>query len=227
MSDSQIRELTSTRRIPEVVYINSPIDGFVIARNISAGQTFDRYTEFYRIADLSHVWITADLFPAEEQSIRPGMSALVTLPGWAKPFEARVVNLLPQVDASSRALQVRLETNNNGFVLRPGMVVDVELNVRAPAGLSVPADAVLESGNLRRVFVERSDGSLVPREVQTGESFGDRLQILSGLAPGDKVVTSGTFLVESESRMRTATARKVSITSAADRDQRNPRGSLR
>jgi RND family efflux transporter MFP subunit len=209
MSDTQIKELASTRKVPEVVYINSPIDGFILARNISAGEKFEPYAEFYRIADLSQVWVLADVFPSEAAFFRPGMSATITLTGKEKSYKATVTNVLPEVNTATRALQLRLETDNKDFGLRPDMVVNVELKIAAPAGLSVPADAVLESGNSRRVFVERSDGSFESRAVETGERFRDRVEIVKGLAAGEKVVSSGAFLLEAESQLSSARTTKA------------------
>lgn len=209
MSDPQIKELASTRKVPEVVYISAPVDGFIVARNISAGMTFEPFTEFYRIADLSHVWIFADIFSSEASYFRTGQTGGVTLPGRGKTYEAKITDVLPQVNTANRALQLRLEADNKDFILRPDMIVDVELKVPAPKGLSVPADAVLESGNSERVFVERRDGWFEPREVETGQHFADRVQILKGLTAGEKVVASGIFLVDSETRLRHPSSRWV------------------
>ncbi len=207
MSDAQIKELDSTRIIPEDIYVLSPANGFILARSISPGQRFERRMEFYRIADLSHVWIVADLFGSEAQYFHPGAVARITLPEQKRSFFARVANILPQIDPSTRTLKLRLEADNKNFALRPDMFVDVDLTVATPPGLSVPADAVLDSGLSKRVFVDRGNGIFEPREVDTGERFGDRVQILRGLAEGEKVVASGTFLVDSESRLRLAAER--------------------
>lgn len=202
MSDSQIEELNSTRKLPDDIYVLSPANGFILARNISVGQRFEKHMEFYRVADLSHVWIVADLFPDQAQYFHPGAVARITLPGQARSFSARVSDVLPQIDPDTRTLKLRLETDNKDFALRPDMFVDVDLTVAAPPGLSVPADAVLDSGLYKRVFVARGNGIFEPREVVTGERFGDRVQVLRGLAEGERVVASGTFLVDSESRLR-------------------------
>ncbi|PYU64143.1 MAG: efflux RND transporter periplasmic adaptor subunit [Acidobacteria bacterium] len=202
MSDAQIGELNLTRKTPEGVYIVSPADGFIVARNISRGLRFDRNMEFYRIADLSHVWIVADLFESEAQYFHPGAVALITLPNQKKNFSARVSDILPQVDPVTRAVKLRLEVDNKNLTLRPDTFVDVDLTVATPSGLSVPADAVLDSGLSKQVFVDRGNGIFEPRQVDTGEPFGDRVQILRGLAEGEKVVASGTFLVDSESRLK-------------------------
>jgi len=202
MSDAQIQEMAETRLLPESINIVSPVDGFVLARNITPGQHFEHSTEFYRIADLSRVWIVADILGNEAQRFRPGTAARVVLSGDGKAFTARVSNVLPQVDPTTRTLKLRLEAENPGFVLRPDMFVDVELPIARPAGLTVPVDAVIDSGRERRVFVERSNGVFEPRTVKVGWRFGDRIQIVEGLREGERVVSAGTFLVDSESRLK-------------------------
>jgi membrane fusion protein, copper/silver efflux system len=202
LSDAQIRQMAESRQLPETVDIVSPADGFILARNITPGQHFDRSMEFYRIADLSQVWIVADVFGVDAQDIRPGAVARVTLRDQRRTFTVRVSNALPQVDPETRVLKFRLEANNPGFALRPDMFVDVELPVSGSPGLTVPQDAVIDSGNEQRVFVERSAGVFEPRSVQIGWRSGDRVEIVHGLAEGDRVVVEGTFLVDSESRLK-------------------------
>jgi membrane fusion protein, copper/silver efflux system len=202
MSDVQIKEMADNRQLPESVDVVSPVTGFILERNVTGGQHFDRGIEFYRIADLSKVWILADVFGAEAQSIRPGSTARLTLAGSGKTFTARVTNTLPQVDPTTRTLKLRLEADNPGFALRPDMFVDLELPVTVPAGLTVPVDALLDSGLEQRVFVERKAGVFEPRTVQVGWRSGDRVEILQGLNEGDRIVTAGTFLVDSESRLK-------------------------
>jgi Cu(I)/Ag(I) efflux system membrane fusion protein len=202
LSELQIRQMAENHQLPETVDIVSPADGFILARNISAGQHFERSTEFYRIADLSQVWIVADVFGPDAQNIRPGAVARVSLPDHRGTFSARVSNALPQVDPETRVLKLRLEANNPGFALRPDMFVDVELPVRGSAGLTVPQDAVIDSGHEQRIFVERSAGVFEPRRVQIGWRSGDRVEIVDGLKEGERVVVEGTFLVDSESRLK-------------------------
>jgi len=204
LSEAQIRQMAESRQLPETVDILSPGDGFILARHITAGQHFDRSTEFYRIADLSQVWIVADVFGSDAQNIRPGAVARVTLRDQRGSFSARVSNVLPQVDPETRVLKLRLEANNPGFALRPDMFVDVELPVSGSAGLTVPQDAVIDSGQEHRVFVERSTGVFEPRRVQMGWRSGDRVEIVDGLKEGERVVVEGTFLVDSETRLRSS-----------------------
>ena len=204
MSEVQIKQIAASRQLPENIDVVAPADGFILARNIAPGEHFEHSMEFYRIADLGHVWILADIFGSEARYFRPGAMARVTLPDQGKTFMARVSNVLPQVDPSTRTLKLRLEADNPQFALRPDMFVDVELAAPVPGGLTVPLDALMDSGREQRVFVERSSGVFEPRVVQTGWRFGDRVQIVQGLAEGERVVAAGTFLVDSESRLKTA-----------------------
>jgi Cu(I)/Ag(I) efflux system membrane fusion protein len=202
VSDAQIKQMAENHQLPETVDIVSPADGFILARNMTPGQHFDRSMEFYRIADLSKVWIVAEIFVSEARDFRPGTMARVTLPDQGKTFSARVTSTLPEVDPVTRTLKLRLEEENPGFALRPDMFVNVELPVRMAPGLTVPLDAVIDSGREQRVFVERSKGRFEPRPVETGRRLSDRVEIVRGLEEGERVVTAGTFLVDSESRLR-------------------------
>jgi len=120
-----------------------------------------------------------------------------------------VSRVLPQFDPATRTLKVRLEADNPGFVLRPDMFVDVEMPVERGPALTVPKEAVLDSGTRRVVYVAKGDGVFEPRKVETGFREGDRVEIVSGLTEGERVVTSGNFLLDSESRMRTAGAEET------------------
>ena len=135
LSETQIQQMAENRQLPETVDIVSPADGFILARNITAGQHFERSTEFYRIADLRQVWIVAEVFGADARNIRPDAIARVTLPDQGSTFSARVSHVLPQVDPETRVLKLRLEADNPGFALRPDMFVGVEIPVSGSAGL--------------------------------------------------------------------------------------------
>jgi Cu(I)/Ag(I) efflux system membrane fusion protein len=202
VSEAQLKQMEDNHQLPETVDIVSPVDGFVLARNITPGQHFDRSMEFYRVADLSKVWIVAEIFGSEARDFRPGTMVRVALPGEGRVFAARVTDTLPEVDPVTRTLKLRLEAENPAFALRPDMFVNVELPLRAAPGLTVPLDAVIDSGREQRVFVERSTGIFEPRQVETGRRLSDRVEIVRGLSEGERVVTAGTFLVDSESRLR-------------------------
>lgn len=202
MSDAQITELSRSRKIPEDVYVVAPANGFIMARNLSPGLRFERHTDLYTIADLSHVWILAQVSGRDAHALRPGTVARVTLPDTGESLRARVSNVLPEIDPVSHTLTVRLDAANPSFRLRPDMVVDVELPVAHSAALTVPAEAVLDSGLRKRVYVQTAAGSFQPREVQTGWHLADQVQITAGLAEGEMVASAGTFLIDSESRLQ-------------------------
>jgi Cu(I)/Ag(I) efflux system membrane fusion protein len=204
MSDSQINELSITRKIPEDVYVVSPVDGFILSRAISPGLRFERHTDLYTIGDLSGVWILAQVSGKDARALTPGAVAEVTLPDTGETIEAQVTNVLPQVDPVSHTLTVRLEAANPGFRLRPDMFVNIELQISHSSGLTVPSDAVIDSGLTKRVFVQTSEGIFEPREVETGWRVGDQVQIVKGLGENEVVASAGTFLVDSESRMQLA-----------------------
>jgi RND family efflux transporter MFP subunit len=200
MSDVQIKEISQSRKLPEDVYVVSPVDGFVISRNINAGMRFERHDDLYRIADLHHIWVIAQVFGSDAQRIKPGSKASILLPGEHATIPAVVNSILPDVDPSSHAFKVRLDADNPGLKLHPGTFVDVELPISFPPGITVPSDAVLDSGLSKRVFVQSASQHFYPRTVETGWQFGDRIQIVKGLREGEVVVSSGAFLIDSEIR---------------------------
>ena len=201
MSDVQIDEISTTRKVPEDVYVVSPTDGFILSRDISPGMRFERHAELYRVADLSRVWILAEVFGKDAVAFRPGAIARITFPDTGEIFKARVSSVLPEVDPATRMLKPRLELANPGFRLRPGMFVNIEIASPTHAGLTVPADAVINTGLSKRVFVESSEGNFDLRDVQTGWSSGDSVEIVRGLRGGETVVSSGGFLIDSERRL--------------------------
>ena len=202
MSEHQLKELTETKHVADSIEIAAPVNGIIVARSISAGQRVDKGAEFYRIADLSRVWILASLREGEADGLRPGIEVKISQRDQNRTWSARVSSAVPQFDPATRTLQVRLEADNPGLVLRPDMFVNVDLEVHAPDALSVPAEALLDSGITKIVYVDRGNGAFEPRQVQTGSRSGGRVEIVSGLTPGEKVVVSGTFLLDSESRLR-------------------------
>jgi membrane fusion protein, copper/silver efflux system len=202
MSAKQREELSRTRKVPDTIQIVSPTDGFVIARNATPQMKFNRGDELFRIADLRRVWVVADVFLHEARHVSSGMKAVVSVPEQGIALPATVAEILPQFDPTSRTLKVRLEVDNPDFVLRPEMFVDVKVNVALPAAIAVPAEAVLDSGLSKTVFVETAEGSFQQRKVETGWRDGDRVEIASGLSPGERIAVSGTFFLDSESRMR-------------------------
>jgi len=200
MHDLQIEEVNRTRTASADIKIYSPVAGYVLERNISPGQRFEKGTEFYRIADISHVWVMTDFFEKDRQFLKPGAMATVRYQG--RRLMARMSDALPQFDPASRVLKTRFELDNPGQVLLPDMFVDVELPVDKPEAITVPADAVIDSGRHKTVYVEKGKGVFEPRMVEIGWRLGDRVQIAQGLEPGERIVVAGNFLIDSERRMK-------------------------
>ncbi|HVP80621.1 MAG TPA: efflux RND transporter periplasmic adaptor subunit [Thermodesulfobacteriota bacterium] len=204
MTEYQLDEIMRTQQGTDSIDIRAPAAGFILARNLSPGQRFEKGTELYRIVDLSKVWIVTDTYETEASSFKPGTQVRVSAPNLKKTFSARVAQVPPRFDPTSRTLQVRLEADNPGLLLRPDMFVDVELLMNLPLAIAVPADAVLDSGLKKTVFVDQGNGSFEPREVETGWRIGNRVEIVKGLKPGERIVISGNFLIDSESRLELA-----------------------
>ena len=200
VSPVQLETIRSTRVVPSEIQVISPIDGFVVARGVFAGQKFEAGMELFQIADLQRVWILADL-PAEDTSrVTPGMDVTVNVGG--RTTKARVSSKVPpQFDSSTQSFKLRVEADNTGFVLRPDMFVDVHLEIPYD-GLALPSEAVVRSGLRNTVFVERAAGVFEPREVEIGRRLGDRIEIARGLSSGERIIVSGTFLLDSETRMK-------------------------
>jgi RND family efflux transporter MFP subunit len=205
MSETQIAELAKARKPMAEIQARAPVTGYILARDVSPQQRFDRATELYRIADLGRVWILVDVFENDSPDIRPGTQVRVSRPSApSRAIEARVSRALPQFDADSRTMKIRVEAENADHALRPGMFVDAEIPVALPAAITVPVDAVVDSGTRKTVFIDRGNGYFEPRPVETGWRFDDRVEVVKGLSVSDRIVLSGTFMLDSESRMRTA-----------------------
>ena len=203
MSDIQIKRMADSAQLPESIDVVSPTDGFILARSISPGQHFVHDTEFYRIADLSRMWVVAEIYQQEAPYLRPGGPARIALRDEGRQRPARITESLPESEAGGGTVKLRLEADNPTFTLRPDMLVDVELPVSLPPALTVPLDALIDSGARARVYVEHGKDIFEPREVETGWRYGERVEIRRGLQPGDRVVVAATFLVDSESRLKT------------------------
>ena len=203
MGDPQIKELARRRQTTRDISVISPTDGIVLDRGISLEQRFDRGAELYRIADLSKVWIVADLYEDQARSLHPGSRVKVSVRELSRTQYATVTDTPPFFDAASRTLKLRLETDNPGMKLRPDMFVDLEFSTEIPPGLSIRADAVLDSGRQKIVYVQTAEDIFEPRAIETGTTYGDRVTVTRGLSKGDRVVSSGNFLVDSESRIKT------------------------
>lgn len=204
LSAAQIDEIQRTRKPLRTVTLYSPAAGYVMSRNAFPSQRVTPETELYVLSDLSRVWIMADVFETDSAKIHIGQVAVVSQPYGGLSLPAKVTYIQPQIDPATRTLKVRLEASNGGLRLKPDMFVDVEFRMGTGARMTVPADAVVDTGLRKTVFVDRGNGNLEPRPVRTGDRVGDRIEILTGLKPGERVVASGAFLIDSEAQLKDA-----------------------
>lgn len=210
LSASQLEEVEQSHVPIRAITLYSPASGYVTSHNAFPGQKVAPETELYAISDLSRIWIMADVFEVDLPKVGMGQSALVTpASGSGGAFSARVTYIQPQIDPTTRALRVRLEADNLNLRLKPDMFVNVEFRIGLQGRVAVPADAVVNTGLRQTVFVDLGEGRLEPRAVEVGERIsdpgrGDRVQILQGLRAGERVVSSGTFLVDSEAKLKGA-----------------------
>jgi YHS domain-containing protein len=206
MTETQLKELARSRKLTRDIELRSPVSGYVLERNVYPEQRLERGEELYKIADLSRVWVMADLFERDAPYVRAGSPVQLSVPYQDARFDTRVGAVLPQFDARTRTMKVRLEIANPDLVLRPDMFVDVTLPLDRVPTLTIPADAVVDSGVRKVVFVDLGNGYFEPRRVEAGWRADNRVQIVKGLMAGERIVVSGNFLLDSESRMRAVAA---------------------
>jgi len=212
ISDAQIAELKKSRQPKKALAIDAPISGFVIEKNIVEGQMADAGMMLYRLANLDTVWVYAQVYEQDLPCVKLGQEATMTLsylPG--RTFHGRVTYIYPTVDEKTRTAKVRLEFENPDYSLKPGMFANVKLTAEvATSALLVPDSAVLRSGEKNTVFVALAGGKFDPRTVKLGlAAENDYDQVLSGLEAGERVVTSGEFMLDSESQLREAIQKMI------------------
>ena len=207
ISDEQIVELERTRQPSKTLRVVAPQDGFVMEKTIVQGQMVDAGMRTYRLADLGLVWVQAQIYEQDLSYIRLGQEVTVTLSYLPdREFRGRVTYIYPNIDEKTRTAKVRMEFHNPGYFLKPGMFATVQvISELEPSVLLVPDMAVLRSGEKNTVFVALEGGKFEPRTVELGlQAENDLYQVMSGLKDGDRIVTSGQFMLDSESQLREA-----------------------
>lgn len=203
LTDAQIRAIERRGTAERTVTLHAPRDGVVLRRNIAVGTAVDPSTEIVTVADLSQVWVLAEVPEANIPSIPIGVPATLSFPASGRPpFESSVEFLYPTISERTRTLRVRFVVDNPGGALRPGMYGDATFRVAPREVLTVPRDAVVDTGEQQHVFVAEEPGHFMPRTVTVGVRAGERIEIREGLEAGEQVVASGVFLIDSESRLR-------------------------
>ena len=200
-----IAGLEQTGKVERNIVIDSPASGYITERNALPNAYVQPETKLYTIADLSTVWVYANVFQNDVGRLRPGDPAQVTVDAYpGRSFHGRIDQVLPQVDTTTRTVRVRLVFRNPGVALKPGMYVNVNIDVPLGRQLVIPASAVLQSGRQAIAFVDRGQGNLEPRTIQVGPQIGESVVVLGGLKAGERVVSSANFLVDSEAQLQAA-----------------------
>jgi membrane fusion protein, copper/silver efflux system len=209
ISPQEIDDVVRTGKVVDAIPIRSPVEGYVVAKTAVAGLAVQPGTVLFEVADLSQVWVNAEIYEQDISRIHVGQKArleVASFPGETHTGKVQVIH--PLLDPASRTLKLRLEfknrTDRNGPRLRPGMYATVLLDLPATTGLMVPTEAVVDTGDARYVFVTNDGGHFEPRAVKVGARVKDRVELLSGVTEGETIVTTGNFLVDSESRLRAA-----------------------
>jgi Cu(I)/Ag(I) efflux system membrane fusion protein len=203
----ELERLLRTREPSKYLTVVSPIAGVVTAKNVVQGARVSPGEAPYEITDLGEVWVMADAYESDLGRIRPGMKASLTLSAYpGREIAGKVAFIDPLLDAKTRTLKVHMHFANPARLLKPGMFGEVSLQGIARQGLHIPADAVLRAGRQDVVFLVRGGGKLEPRVVKLGDKSGDEVEVTSGLAEGEEVVTRANFLVDSESQLRASLA---------------------
>ena len=202
---AEIARLDSTGQVQQELEVDSPVSGYITERNALPRVAVQPEMRLYTIADLSTVWVQAQVFQNDLERIKVGAPVTLTVntfPG--RTFSGRVDFIYPQVDMDTRTAKVRVVFSNSGLQLKIGMFVNVALKVPMGRQLVIPATGVLQTGAREIAFVERGDGYIEPREVQLGSRVGDDFVVLKGLKAGELIVTSANFLIDSESQLQAA-----------------------
>jgi multidrug efflux pump subunit AcrA (membrane-fusion protein) len=205
ISPKEIEHLEKTGEIRKNLVLSSPADGFVLEKTVFKGMGIMPGVPLYKIGDLSAIWVLADIYEYELPFAQVGQKATITLayfPG--ESFEGTATYIYPALDPKTRTAKLRFDLPNPEFKLKPEMWANVEMKIPLGRKLAVPEEAVIDTGTMQMVFVDRGQGYFEPRHIEVGSKVMGYYEVLSGLSEGERVVTSANFLVDSESRLKTA-----------------------
>jgi Cu(I)/Ag(I) efflux system membrane fusion protein/cobalt-zinc-cadmium efflux system membrane fusion protein len=205
VSSSELARLEQSGKVEYDIEIDSPVSGYIMERNALPNQYVQADTKLYTVADLSTAWVYANVAQTDVGRLKPGNPATVTVDAYSgRQFTGRIDQILPQVDAMTRTARVRLVFSNPNVVLKPGMYVNVGIDVPLGSQLVIPSSGVLEAGTRQIAFIDHGQGYLEPREIQVGPRIDDHSVVLKGLKQGERIVSSANFLVDSEAQLQAA-----------------------
>jgi Cu(I)/Ag(I) efflux system membrane fusion protein len=204
VTPEQIAKLEQTRQASDTVSFYSPFKGVVQSIPVDQGRKVAAGDHLVDVADLSVVWAWAQFYQDELPLLKTDLPVVVTTDAGAERYSGKIAVVDPFIDEATRTARVRVDIENPGFKLRPGMYVNILLESDSGEGLTVPAGAVLPTGEHNIVFVDKGEGKLLPRFVELGRKYGDSYAVASGLNEGERVVSSANFLIDAESRVQGA-----------------------
>jgi RND family efflux transporter MFP subunit len=220
--DAEIERIEQSGAVEREVAIESPASGYIIERNALPNVYVQPDTKLYTIADLSTVWVYANVFQTDVGRLKPGDRASVTVDAYpGRKFSGRIDQILPDVDQATRTVRVRLIFSNPSILLKPGMYVDVDMSAPLGRRLVIPSSGLLQAGNRQITFIDHGQGSLEPREIETGPRLDDSIVVLKGLKAGDRIVTSANFLIDSEAQLQGSMGGFAPLPTAAGAGQKS------
>lgn len=205
VSEKEIKEIEKLGKPKRAVTFYATITGVTMEKRVVVGEWFDVGGELYHFVDLTNVWVIANIYEYELTLVKAGQEAIVGfsyLPG--EVFKGKITFIDPHLDMKTRTAKVRIELPNERHRLQPGMFANVNIEIALGEKLAIPESSVLDTGTRKIIFLDRGEGKFEPKEVQLGQKAEGYYEVLSGLSQGDKVVTSGNFLIDSESQLKAA-----------------------
>jgi Cu(I)/Ag(I) efflux system membrane fusion protein/cobalt-zinc-cadmium efflux system membrane fusion protein len=203
--EREIADLEETGKVKRELEVDSPASGLIVERNALPNMYVQPGTKLYSVADLSSVWVYAQLFQNDIGRVAVGNPAEITVDSYpGRTFSGRVSFIWPQLDKDTRTAKVRLEIPNSGMKLSLGMFVNIRLDLPLGRQLVIPTSAVFHTGEKQIAFIDKGDGHFEPREIEAGARAGDDVVVAKGVKAGERIVTSGNFLIDSESQLQAA-----------------------
>jgi RND family efflux transporter MFP subunit len=205
ITEEQIKKLDETGEVTKTLTFYSPVSGFVTDRKAFPQTAVTPDMDLYAISDLSTIWVNADVYEYEVPFVKVGQTAEIELSYYAgKTYTGKITYIYPTVDLISHTVKARIEFANRNFDLKPQMFANVQLKINYGKQIVVPQEAIMDSGDKQYVFVVHDGGVFEPRVIQMGAKLEGNVVVLSGLNAGETIVTSGNFLIDSESRLKSA-----------------------
>jgi len=203
ITEAQIKKIEESRKPIKTLTIHSPVEGYIIQKSALQGARVMSGEKLFDLADLSTVWVIADIYEDEIPLIKVGDNAKINLSYFPeKEFYSKIDFIYPSLSEETRTIKVRFILPNPGGQLKPSMYTNVQVKIDRGVKLAIPTEAVIDTGERQIVYVDRGEGNFEPREVKTGVKAGSWVEVIRGLKPGEKIVAAANFLIDSEAKLK-------------------------